>query len=109
MRGIALAIVVVTCLSGFGCGGKPSPGPSEDSAKLRAVSSTADLKKRLEEMASTGSGGSAVLGLKESIDQTLRSSNPKLADELMKDVQLLEQTQDPAEIKTITTRMAGKM
>ncbi len=109
MRGFFRLVVVAMSISAFGCGGSPAPQPPVDSAKERQVNSTAELKKRLEEMAASGSGGSAVLGLKESIDQTIRSSNAKLADELMKDVELLQSTTDPAEIKTIATRMAGKL
>ena len=110
MRRLSQLLVVVVCISAFGCG-EPTVAPTApvDSGKERAVSSTADLKKRLEEMAASGSGGSAVLGLKESIDQALRTSNAKLADELMKDVELLQHAQDPAEVKTIATRMAGKL
>lgn len=111
MRGFFRLVVVAMSISAFGCGGGGSSAPQTpvDSAKERQVNSTADLKKRLEEMAASGSGGSAVLGLKESIDQSVRSSNANLADELMKDVELLQNTTDPAEIKTIATRMAGKL
>lgn len=110
MRFFGRIVALMIGISAIGCGETaPSATAPVDSEKARAVSSTADLKKRLEEMAQSGSGGSAALGLTESINQNVRPTNAKLADELAKDVESLVKTQDAAEIKTIIARMVSKL
>ena len=87
-----------------------APGPSTvDPVKEKTASSNAELKKRLEDVAASGTSGSGLMGIKESIDQAVRPTNAKLADDLTKDFNALSQVSDPAEIKTIATRMAGKL
>jgi hypothetical protein len=63
----------------------------------------------LQGIAESGSAGSGLMGLKESIDKAIRPADAKLADELMKDYEQLSQTQDPQKIKDIAGRMAGKL
>lgn len=104
--------LVVFCIFTSGCGGGASQPPAkstEDQLKEKTSASTADLKKRLEDVAASGSGGSGLLGIKESIEQTVRPTNAALATELLTDYGLLSQTSDPATIKTIATQMAGKI
>jgi len=47
--------------------------------------------------------------VKESIDKAVRPTDAKLADDLTKDFTDLSGVQDPAKIKEIATRMAGKL
>lgn len=101
--------LVSLCLWASGCGTKAPVTESVDPVKEKTAASSADLKKRLEEVAASGTSGSGLIGIKESIDQAVRPSNAKLADELTKEFDLLSQTSEPAEIKTIATRMAGKL
>lgn len=97
------------CVWASGCGTNAPVAESVDPVKEKTAASSADLRKRLEEVASSGVSGSGLIGIKESIDHAVRPSNTKLADELTKEFNLLSQTSDPAEIKTIATRMAGKL
>ena len=100
-------ILLSSCVWSIGCG---TPVASNvDPGKEKIVSSNADLKKRLQDVAASGTSGSGLMGIKESIEQAVRSSNSKLADDLIKDFNLLSQTTDAAEIKTIATRMAEKL
>jgi hypothetical protein len=80
-----------------------------DPTQEKTVSSNAELKKRLEDVAESGTSGSGLMGIKESIDQAVRPTNAKLADDLTKEFNLLSQTSDPMQIKTIATRMASKL
>ena len=68
-----------------------------------------ELKKMLQDLAQSGAGGSALMGVKESIDKAVRPTDAKLADDLTKDFTDLSGVQDPAKIKEIATRMAGKL
>lgn len=111
MRGIWSLVLMSSCLCSIGCGGGPEPvvKTTEDAVKEKTATSTADLKKRLEEVAASGISGSGLMGLNESIDKVVRPTDAKLADALATDFNLLTQTTDPAEIKTIATRMASKL
>ncbi len=109
MRAFWSLLLVGSCVWSIGCGSAATVQSSVDPVKEKTVASNAELKKRLEEVAASGSGGSGLMGLKESIDQAVRGANAKLADDLTKDLDLLSQAGDPAEIKTIATRMAGKL
>lgn len=97
------------CVWSIGCGGTTSAPEIVDPANTQTVSSSAELKKLLQDVAASGTGGSGLSGIKESIDQAVRPGNAKLADDLTNDFNLLSQTSDPEEIKTIATRMADRL
>ncbi len=109
MRAFWSLLLAASCAWSSGCGSSESTKPPVDLVKEKTVSTNAELKKRLEDIAVSGASGSGLMGIKESIDQAVRNADAKLADELTKDVNLLSQTTDPAEIKTIATRMASKL
>jgi hypothetical protein len=89
-----------------GCGGS---GPSIPDEEPKEYASTADLKTRLEEIARTGVGGSAVMGFQDSIEKTVRPKNAALADDLLQDLKELEHTTEAEQTKAIASRMAGKL
>ena len=100
-------IVLGFCL--VGCG-QSAPAPNtKDPAAEKTVGAKEDLKKVLQSIAESGSGGSGLMGIKESIDKAVRPSDAKLADDLTKDFGELSGTQDAAKIKEVATRMAGKL
>jgi hypothetical protein len=101
-----LGLAVACC----GCGGgEPAdPAPVDVEAASKA-DSTSELKARLNEIATTGSGGSATAGLRPSIEELVKSGDPQKGNELLSDLALLEASQDPEEIKAIAKRMADKL
>lgn len=103
--------LILVCVSvwAIGCSAGAPVTESVDPVKENTAASSADLRKRLEDVAASGTSGSGLVGIKESIDQAVRPSSSKLADELVKEFNLLSQTSDPAQIKTIATRMANKL
>jgi len=100
------ALLSLTMLAG--CGGSPAAGPSQSTDAAHAVSGKAQLKERLEMMAQTGSGGSAVSGMRQGLDE-LKKTDAALADSLMKDLEALEKLQDQAAIKSAARKMADKL
>ena len=105
-------INVTMILFGFllsGCGQSEPPVNTKNPVEDKTVGAKEDLKKMLQDLAQSGAGGSALMGVKESIDKAVRPSDVKLADDLTKDFADLSGVQDPAKIKEIATRMAGKL
>ena len=92
-----------------GCGQSEPPVNTKSPVDEKTVGAKDDLKKMLQSIAESGAGGSALMGVKESIDKAVRPSDAKLADDLMKDFTEISGVQDPAKIKEIATRMAGKL
>ncbi len=109
MRALGCLLVMSCCLWSIGCGATTPELSSVDPVKEKTSTSNAELKKRLEDVAATGTSGSGLMGIKESIDQAVRPTNAKLADDLTNDFNVLSQVSDPVEIKTIATRMASKL
>lgn len=107
-----LFVLMLGCLTAVGCGGS-SESVTEvspaDLAKSQMSASTAELKLKLQGIASSGAGGSATMGIKETLEQVVRPANTKLADELSKDLEMLSRSSDTAEIKALATRMASKL
>jgi hypothetical protein len=103
---------ITVCLTLAGCGDAPTAPAIADPAKnleeTRKVSSTSELKARLEEIAKTASGGSATVGIRPAIDE-LKATKPQVADSLLSDLSLLEKATSPEEVRAIATRMAGKL
>ena len=105
-------INVTMILFGFllsGCGQSEPPVNTKNPVEDKTVGAKEDLKKMLQDLAQSGAGGSALMGVKESIDKAVRQTDAKLADDLTKDFTDLSGVQDPAKIKEIATRMAGKL
>ncbi len=105
---LAFAIGVIS----FGCGG-PSSGPVEGPLpptleQAMKPKSTDELKTRLNEIASSGQGGSGVAGIRPALED-LKASNPGLATELISDCAKLEVATKPEEIKSIAKKMADKL
>ena len=101
------AVVLSFCV--VGCGPDAPPPNTKNPIEEKTVAAKEDLKKMLQSIAESGSGGSGLMGVKESIDKSVRPSDAKLADDLMKDYDQLSSTQDSGKIKEIATRMAGKL
>ena len=102
----------VIILVGFfltGCGDSSPPPNKTNPTEEKTVGAKEDLKKMLQSIADSGFGGSALMGVKESIDKAVRPSDAKLADDLTKDFAELTGTQDAAKIKEVANRMAGKL
>lgn len=106
------SIVLVSAslfLIGCGSGGDQPPPPAGLVATAETTSKFPELRKALETMASSGDKGASLMSLQQQIDQSVRSSNATLADDLMKDFQALSNTNSSTEIKTIAARMVGKI
>ncbi|HCS50382.1 hypothetical protein [Rubinisphaera sp.] len=104
-----LALIVCTSFS-IGCG--PS-GPTPDlqgktAEELNIADSKAELKTRLQEIADSGEAGSALAGLKESIE-SLKSTEGALAEELLSLYNQLESAKDASKIKSLASSMAAKL
>jgi hypothetical protein len=56
----------------------------------------------------TGSGGSAVSGMRAGLEE-LKATDATLAADLLKDVEALEKLQDPAKVKTLAFTMLNKI
>lgn len=99
--GLLFGISFVGCDSG---GGAPSP-PVE---QTNQPTSNTELKQRLNEIAQSGQAGSALAGVRESIEQ-MKASDPQKAEALLKDLDKLESTGDPSQVKAIAKRMADQL
>lgn len=108
MKWITAALLGLTVFTA-GCGGSTPPPSTTSPVEEKIVGAKEDVKKMLQGIAESGSGGSGLMGVKESIEKAIRPSDAKLADDLMKDFDQLSQTQDPQKVKEIATRMAGKL
>lgn len=108
MKWINAALLALS-VTMMGCGPSTPPPNQSNPVEDKTVSAKEDVKKMLQGIAESGSAGSGLMGLKESIDKAIRPADAKLADELMKDYEQLSQTQDPQKIKDIAGRMAGKL
>lgn len=83
-----------------GCGGSGgTPGPTTDPNQQLAKD---QLKERLDSIAKSGQAGSALAGMKASIEQTGDKS-------LLADYDRLEKAKSPAEAKKIAAEMSAKI
>jgi hypothetical protein len=108
-----LLLLLIFVLPLMGCGGGPEDGRVEGEAppsqeELDKPSSKADLKTKLNEIAESGVGGSALSGVQPFIDE-VKSTDAALAASLSKDFQALSQMSDPAKIKVAAKKMADKL
>lgn len=90
--------------SGCGVGGPKV----ESTSKPAVISGKENLKKRLEAIAQTGSGGSGLMGMREAI-MDLKKTESAVADQLLADLTKIEQTNDAAKIKTLAGDMIKKL
>jgi hypothetical protein len=104
-----LVLGLVSILSAAGCGGGTSPAePSRSSDAAQALSGKDQLRERLTMIAESGSGGSAVSGMRAGLDQ-LKTTEAALAADLLKDVDALEKLQDAERIKALAKKMIEKL
>lgn len=109
MKSVVFLLCCVTSLTFLGCGDGGPPPPAGLVAKAEVLSKFPELKKSLEAIASSGQKGTGFESLKQQIDQSVRSSNATLADDLIKDYDALSKSSGAAEIKQIATKMVAKI
>jgi hypothetical protein len=104
---IVLGLGSILCAGG--CGGGTTPAdPSKSSEAAQALNGKDQIRERLKMIADSGSGGSAVSGMRAGLDQ-LKATDAALAADLLKDVDALEKLQDAAKIKALATKMIEKL
>ncbi len=90
------------------------PGCSGSTVKVESQSQPAEtsgkenLKKRLQAIAETGSGGSGLSGMRESILE-LKKTEPELANQLLTELGKLEKTSNADVIKKVASGMIEKL
>lgn len=104
--GLVFALALALPLSG--CGQKEVKIEDKSSNEALKVSGKEQLKARLAEIASSGSGGSAVSGLRDGLAE-LKKTDGALADQLAKDLDRLETLQEASEIKALAGQMVDKI
>ena len=88
-----------------GCGSSQSTAPSLSPEQLNAANSREELKKRLQDIASSGAAGSALAGMKGGIE-ALKATDEKLATTLLADYEKLEKANGPAqELGTVESKL----
>ena len=105
---LSSAAVILTSVLAAGCGGGPTNteiAPSVDDEAV--VESVAQLKTLLGEIGAGGSGGSAVAGVRGSIEALSIDEGKK--QKLLKDCTELEGADDAAKVKSIAERMAARL
>ena len=107
-RLINLAFLFSITVSLVGCGGAEVKIVDQSSSAAHAVSGKDQLKARLTEIANSGSGGSAVSGMQDGLME-LKKTDDALATQLLKDLSVLENLQEAAEIKALAAKMADKL
>lgn len=100
-------LVSFACLAP-GCGSSGTTGGAVSVEEQNKTKSKADLKVRLTEIAGTGVGGSATVGMASGIEE-LRTQDAKLADSLAADLKKLEAATSPVDVKKIASGMAAKL
>ena len=101
----ATTLSLALALSGCGSEAAKPTVPVEEQNK---VSGRDELKKRLAEIAQSGTAGSATAGMSAGIE-AIRAEDAKLADALAADLKKLESTTNPAEEKKLAEAMAAKL
>lgn len=97
-----LTLVIPPCV--VGCGGNAAP-PADAQPQ---PANTADLKKKLLELAQRGGSGSALFGLEEAIQEVKKTDAAK-GDKLLADLKRLEATGNPEQQKQIAQQMADQL
>ena len=98
---------VLICSSG--CGGGSSSGPvTAKTSESPVISGKDQVKERLQAVAASGSGGSALGGVRQALEE-LKKTDAALADQLLQDLSALEQTDDVETLKKLATDMIAKL
>ncbi len=103
---LIVALSLVIPLSG--CGQSEVKIVDKSSNEAHKVSGKEQMKARLSEIAASGSGGSAVSGLRDGLIE-LKKTDAALADQLLNDLSSLEKLQEANEIKALAGQMADKI
>lgn len=103
----SLSLLSVGLLLTVGCGG-PEVTVDPAASAPPVVSGKDQIKQRLQSIIDSGSGGSAVGGLREALEE-LKKTDAALAEGLLKDLAQLEPMQDPNQIKGMAQRMFDKL
>ena len=107
-RALALALLMSSVGFATGCGSSQSTAPSLSPEQLNAANSREELKKRLQDIASSGAAGSALAGMKGGIE-ALQATDEKLATTLLADSEKLEKANGPAQVKSLAKKMADSL
>ncbi len=91
-----------------GCGG-PEVVVDPKASESAPVNGKEQIKKTLESIASSGSGGSACGGVRDGLMALKNTSDAQLADQLLAELEELEQLQNSEEIKAKAAAMAAQL
>lgn len=108
VRGFQFVMLSAVVVAFAGCGPSEVKVEDKSSDTARAVSGKDQLKARLTEIAASGIGGSAVSGMNDGLME-LKKTDEALANQLLKDLEVLQTLQESAEIKALATKMADKI
>ena len=97
----SFGVICLLSLVLFGCN-RPSTPPAPTPPSQPVVESNEVLKQRLNGMVESGNAGSALGGMREAIQKLGK-------EDLLQDLGELENTRDPATIKSIAKRMLEKL
>lgn len=95
-------------ICGSGCGGSSSGPVTAKTSESPVISGKDQVKERLQAVAASGSGGSALGGVRQALEE-LKKTDAALADQLLQDLSALEQTDDAETLKKLATDMIAKL
>lgn len=102
---------VLACLVGvsLGCGQEGVvPAPADTPVTTEVALPTDQLKKTLEEIANTGEAGSAAAGLRPGIE-ALKAQDAAKGTALLNDLDQLESSNNPTQVKSLAKKMAAQL
>lgn len=105
-RTACCSFIALTLFCGAGCSSEVEVESASETVSVAPDKS--QIKARLEEIATTGSGGSATSGLRDALNE-LKKTDEALANQLLQDLSRLEQMSDSEEIKKLAGSMADKL
>ena len=106
-RIVSLSLISFGLLVTVGCGG-PEIKVDPAASAPPVVSGKDQIKQRLQAVIDSGSGGSALGGIREALEE-LKKTDAALAEGLLKDLALLEPLQDQNQIKGMAQKMFDKL
>lgn len=102
----AIAGFLCLCiLAPIGC---DNPQPVDNTTPEAASGNVEELRTALQQVASTGEGGSSLMNLRPMVEAYAKD-NPDKGDALMNDLQSLEQANQPERLKQIASGMLEKL
>ena len=105
---IELSVVVAFVGMAILPGCTPTVKIDPKSSASPVLSGKEQVKASLNAIASSGSGGSAVGGVRDALIELKKTEAP-LAEQLLNNLVTLEQLQDSEQIKTLASQMAAKL